>query len=617
MSKLILSNIFYLFWYLVLSLTVSSCIFAMDDFSQADGQQLAGAELSIDAMLDRAEIIMHTDIEEVDPLLLMISRNSRPLDQLQRHRLMLLQANRLILKTNFEQADDILGQLMSQKTNTATMIRAIYFRARIAQNLNDFERAFLYLYRLDQYPRPSISIQQQFNILSLATNLYAKAHAFSQASGYAQRALSLARQSKSLRLICYALRTKSDVYYIAKDYSGLNKAANESIEACTEADEKVALAASYINLSHWHREQQNYQQQRQFIGNAIALYQQEDFIVSMNSANLLLAEGYLLDNKAGEAQKLLDSIFSDVERLNINDDLQLAYRIKAELSEKLGQPDEAMYYLKKYLAMQNSNNKLIRKIHVAYLKNRFNSKIDQQSGVIDKIEQQNVELIARAEKLTTLMIVISSLLLLSVLFYCFTFYRHRKSISLTEHNNLDELTQLYNVSYGFGVARQLLETSRNSNNPLGVVCIDLDYMSAVNNSFSHDFGDILLQAFANKINCLVTDYGIVIRHSGDYFIAVVPNLSDDELSKLVVKIHQCLDGLTIDRQKIVVSCSIGWTIQHTTPSIEVSENLSLLIGQAAQALSQAKFNGRNQWVRYEHGKIDESLAESDYRSLTY
>jgi len=188
-------------------------------------------------------------------------------------------------------------------------------------------------------------------------------------------------------------------------------------------------------------------------------------------------------------------------------------------------------------------------------------------------------------------------------------------MSMTERSNFDELTQLYNAPYGFNLAKTMLENSENSGLPFGVVCINIDFMSAVNNSFSHDFGDILLQAFGTKIKSLVSDDGIAIRHSGDYFIACTRSLDTEQLTDLIIKIHQCLDGIMIDRQKIIVSCSIGWTLERCDQRSDVSQELSNLIEHAASALNQAKFNGRNQWVRFQPEIESKPFAESNIQRI--
>ena len=222
----------------------------------------------------------------------------------------------------------------------------------------------------------------------------------------------------------------------------------------------------------------------------------------------------------------------------------------------------------------------------------------------------------KIEGLTNILIVVCALLVLSISFYCFTFYRRSKTMTTVERSNFDELTQLYNADYGFSLAKTMLENSESSELPFGVVCINIDFMSAVNNSFSHDFGDILLQAFASKIKCLVSDDGIVIRHSGDSFIACTRSLDTEQLTDLIIKIHQCLDGIMIDRQKIIVSCSIGWTLEHGEQYSNVDQELSLLIDHATEALEQAKFSGRNQWLRYQPAKSNEPFTELNIRRIS-
>jgi len=571
---------------------------------------------SIDQMLDRAESTIHSNMAEVEKLLHAISNTAKPLDQLQRHRLMLLQANQLILEAELEQADAILLQLMQQRPNTSTMIRATYFRAHIADILKNYAQAFTYLYRLDQYPRLAISSEQQFETLTLATNLYTKARAFSVAQDYAQRALSLARQGDSVQLMCYALRSMSTIYIRSNDFVRAKKLASQAIEFCTDAKEPTALAGSYVNLSYWYREHKQYAQQRKLLTQAISLYQQQHFKLSINSTNLLLAQAYSLENDFANARNTLKAVFSEVVQLNVQEDLLLAYKLQALLLDNAGELTQAMVYFKKYLLVKSNVKENSDKLHQAYLQMQFDNEINKKSMVINQIEKKNIKLVTKIEERTNILIVVSSLLILSISFYCFTFYRRSKSMSMTDRSNFDELTQLYSAPYGFNLAKTMLENSENSGLPFGVVCIDIDFMSAVNNSFSHDFGDILLQAFGNKIKSLVSDDGIAIRHSGDYFIACTRSLDTEQLTDLIIKIHQCLDGVMIDRQKIIVSCSIGWTLEHCDQRSDASQELSNLIDHAADALNQAKFNGRNQWVRYQPEISNKSLTQVNIRRIS-
>jgi|GEM_PF-3490715 len=600
---------------LVLTFSFPSFAFSQGELVEVTSETRVQQTRTIDQMLDQAELSINTNMAEMEQLLTTISNMAKPLDQLQRHRLMLLQANQLILETEFEQADAILAQLMGQQPNTSTMIRATYFRAHIADILENYGQAFSYLHRLDQYPRLAISRHQQFKTLTLATNLYTKAKAYALALGFARRALSIARQGSSAQMMCYALRSITNIYINSKEYDKAKSYASQSIEFCTDAKEPTALANSYVNLSYWYREHQNYTQQRQLLTQAIALFQQQHFKLSINFASLLLVEAYILENDFVNAGKIMTKVFSDVEQLNVLSELMLGYRLKAMLFENSGDWPQAMVYFKKFLAAASDVNGNTSKLNQAYLQMRFDNKINQQSKVINKIEHNNIKLMIKIEELTNILIVVCALLVLSISFYCFTFYRRSKTMTTVERSNFDELTQLYNADYGFSLAKTMLENSESSERPFGVVYINIDFMSAVNNSFSHDFGDILLQAFASKIKCLVSDDGIVIRHSGDSFIACTRSLDTEQLTDLIIKIHQCLDGIMIDRQKIIVSCSIGWTLEHCEQYSNVDQTLSLLIDHATEALEQAKFSGRNQWLRYQPAKSNEPFSELNIRRI--
>ena len=579
-------------------------------FTIAEGVQSNNVVTNVDLILDNIELAIRNDSDDIEAIFHTISKSSKPVSQLQRNRLMLLQAHHLIIEKNLPEADAILTDLLHQKLNQNSLIRAMYLRGLSAYQKQDFEQAFSNIYQIEQYPKLKMSIDEQFDIINLAINLHIKSHTFEQAKGYAQRAISLARVKRSSKFTCYAAQIKSNVYTRFKDFNNLNLVAGKAIEACEFANEYIALADINVNLSQAYKERKLLSVQQSLIEQSISIYEQHNTVASLITARLILAELFLEQNKLIKAEVLLNQVFELVEQRNQLEELVLLYRVKAMLFEILGLPDDAMYFLKKYLDVQHQSNDMVRVAHIAYLKVRFNNKVESQAVLIGQIEKKNIKLIAKTSMLTNLIFLFSALLTLSLSVFLFTFYRKKQSTLLVEHANIDELTQLPLFTHCLAAAQHELDNSVTKNSYFSVISIDLDFMSAVNNSFSHDFGDILLQAFSHKVKVLVDSCGFVSRGVGDSFIVFASGNNPEDITQLAIDIHQCLEGITIDRKKIMVSCSSGLSMVSFH---SIGCPLDLLIEQSAQALRQAKFNGRNQWVQYEHGKIDVSLVEQDYR----
>lgn len=91
-----------------------------------------------------------------------------------------------------------------------------------------------------------------------------------------------------------------------------------------------------------------------------------------------------------------------------------------------------------------------------------------------------------------------------------------KMLSLT-----DELTGLYNRRGFFALGEHTLRVARRHARGLGVICVDIDGLQAVNDRFGHAHGDETLRAVADVIRASVRDSDVVGRVAGDEFVILV------------------------------------------------------------------------------------------------
>ena len=134
------------------------------------------------------------------------------------------------------------------------------------------------------------------------------------------------------------------------------------------------------------------------------------------------------------------------------------------------------------------------------------------------------------------------------------------------------------------------------NNRLGAVMfLDLDSFKELNDTFGHDYGDILLQQVANRLSSVIRKEDTVARLGGDEFIIVLKDLSDSvneamqEINNITEKIMTILNApYLLNTIEYRNTPSIGITFIHGT-----QYDQDELIKQADQAMYDAKKSGRN------------------------
>lgn len=153
----------------------------------------------------------------------------------------------------------------------------------------------------------------------------------------------------------------------------------------------------------------------------------------------------------------------------------------------------------------------------------------------------------------------------------------------------DALTKLYN--------KRFLEIKNNeilNNNGL-LLMLDLDNFKAVNDTFGHDTGDLVLKEVASKLKSFISKYqdAFAIRLGGDEFIVYINNnFERDEVLNLLNKLNKQLNNWETNIGNIYLSTSIGAIITKAGKESDLSEVLK----EVDNLMYQAKKNGKNTYV---------------------
>lgn len=133
------------------------------------------------------------------------------------------------------------------------------------------------------------------------------------------------------------------------------------------------------------------------------------------------------------------------------------------------------------------------------------------------------------------------------------------------------------------------EAARAPGSYLGVLFCDIDHFKAVNDTFGHAAGDLVLTTVATRIRECVQEHGTVGRIGGDEILILLPGLHNaDEAVKVGEKIRiHAGQPISNGSNTFHPTMSIGATLARP------DEAASSLMARADVAMYQAKQAGRN------------------------
>lgn len=168
--------------------------------------------------------------------------------------------------------------------------------------------------------------------------------------------------------------------------------------------------------------------------------------------------------------------------------------------------------------------------------------------------------------------------------------------ALTNLPNRDLLIDRLNIS---------LQQSREKNNKLAILLIDLDRFKVINETLGHSIGDALLQEIASILNSVINEGDTLARMGGDEFIILLPEINAiEEIARLAEDIlQQFSEPHTIHGHELHVTCSIGIAV-----SPDNGNNAEDLIKNADTSMYQAKDKGFNEYSFY-HSDMSAQFQE--------
>ncbi len=154
----------------------------------------------------------------------------------------------------------------------------------------------------------------------------------------------------------------------------------------------------------------------------------------------------------------------------------------------------------------------------------------------------------------------------------------------------DPLTGLANRSNTLAELQNRFGLSLRYDRPLAVVMCDLDHFKRINDTWGHGAGDLVLQAFGERVRAGLRESDVAGRIGGEEFLMVLPETDLGGGRQFAERLRKTLGAspLLLPAGGLEVTCSLGVAERRSE-----DQEPGQLLARADAALYAAKAGGRN------------------------
>ncbi len=159
---------------------------------------------------------------------------------------------------------------------------------------------------------------------------------------------------------------------------------------------------------------------------------------------------------------------------------------------------------------------------------------------------------------------------------------------------IDEFTGLFSRSYVMQRLDEEIKRAERRETRLVVTMLDLDDFKQYNDSFGHQFGDLVLKQFSASLKANIRQYDSLGRYGGEEFLLVQPEISESEAVTMIERLKEKV----LEERFYGGGIELRVTFSAGIASWERQANLDDMVRRADCALYAAKNAGKNQTICY-------------------
>jgi diguanylate cyclase (GGDEF)-like protein len=496
----------------------------------------------------------------------------------------------------YEQIDDPVGQ--AKALNGAGIIyRHI---GRYEKSLDHIYRAYLYYKEVND----ASGIAKTANQMGF---LYTRLKEFEQSRSFYQITIDLPEAQLDPKTLASALREIAVIDFNAGNYDSAMNMIQRAHKIYQITNNQAYLSLSSRIIANIYREQQDE-------AKAISYYRKSlSIAIEINSkeyqikAQLPLAM-ILVGKQTDEAIKLLQQALTTSLEMKMKSYQLYAYRELRKAEKYRGNIAQSLNYAEKEIALteivqqEREDNELVlvkAKLYSHNMEMELTSL--KEKAELDQLElakkSHEIEIARQARKISQLELtknkyanfalacLLGICVIAVILIYRGFAHSRKRNKELDYLAARDPLTNCYNRR----ILYDLLDRDLADTTLLDEYCllmVDIDNFKAVNDTYGHIVGDIVLCGIAELLQDNARNEDTVTRFGGEEFCLVLPDTTQNQAMEIAEIIRQKIEDIRIEN--IAITCSFGVTsikFDATSPTE--------LIHQADSALYKSKMSGRN------------------------
>ncbi|MDR3741719.1 MAG: diguanylate cyclase [Terracidiphilus sp.] len=157
----------------------------------------------------------------------------------------------------------------------------------------------------------------------------------------------------------------------------------------------------------------------------------------------------------------------------------------------------------------------------------------------------------------------------------------------------DGLTGLWNRTAFQELFEVELERASRMGTHVGLLLLDIDHFKAINDTYGHMTGDVVLRQMAKELRNSVRAYDFEGRFGGEEFLIAVPGCEAQQLREHAERIRAAVEAMrvSVGDAEIRLTASVGATV-----SSRENATFDAILAVADGAMYRAKYAGRNRAV---------------------
>lgn len=130
-------------------------------------------------------------------------------------------------------------------------------------------------------------------------------------------------------------------------------------------------------------------------------------------------------------------------------------------------------------------------------------------------------------------------------------------IALVRQAIRDPLTGILSRGSGTEILHLLWHNAEQNNGCLALAFFDIDHFKSINDSYGHEAGDRVLQAFTNTIQSRMRGSDTLLRWGGEEFLLVMPNTDMTQARRALHRLIEAGLGARPDGTRLTVSIGLA------------------------------------------------------------